>query len=367
MIVDDTPEVADVIAEYVRKLGHNVSVCYSAHEGRERLRVQRMDVALVDVNLDEGSGFTILDEFKPANPELQFIMISGDQSVESPVKAMRLGAAGYMIKPLGFDAFGMEFERVRKERESMLERRDNLRRLENELQMQTQDFLAEVGTSFNLQKTLITSLCNLARARDKDTGEHLYRIANYCREIAIKLRANPRHESVIDDAFINRMMLAAPLHDIGKTGIPDAILLKPGALSPDELTIMKRHTLIGKEILEEVVNGFDGNAPEVVLMGMDICAYHHERWDGKGYPVGLAGDEIPLSARIVSLADFYDALASSRIYRVQAYDHESIASMIRKEAGSRFDPEVVHAFFEAEPQVMGLRLLQSPEQMQTAG
>lgn len=365
-MIDDSKDVADVMAEYVRRMGHEVGVCYSARDGREWLRPNETDIALVDVNLDDESGFQILDEFRGVNPELQFIMISGDQSVESPVKAMRLGAAGYMIKPLGFEAFKAEFQRVYKEREAMLQNRNNLRRLEKELQMQTQDFLAEVGTSFNLQKSLITSLCNLARVRDRETGEHLYRIAHYCQEIAAKLGALPRYKGIIDDAFISRMMLAAPLHDIGKTGIPDAILLKAGPLDADELNIMRRHTLIGKEILAEVVNGFDGKAPEVVLMGMDICAYHHERWDGKGYMEGLMGEEIPIAARIVSLADFYDALASSRVYRQHAYDHESITAMIRKESGARFDPEVVKAFFEAERQVIALRMTKSPQQLQSA-
>jgi putative two-component system response regulator len=355
LILDDTPNVADLIGEFVQRRGHEVTKCYTAKTGRETLDSGRFDLALVDINLDEDSGFKFLDDYRSRIPEMQFIMISGDQSVESPVKAMRLGAAGYLIKPFTYESFLSEFDRVNDARAVSLQRRDSYQRLQRELEDRTREFLVEVSSSFNLQKTLINSLIHLAKARDRETGDHLRRMPYYSREIANGMRRVPRHASVIDESFIHRLLLAAPLHDIGKTGIPDAILLKPGKLNDDEFEIMKKHTVIGKEILEEVINGFDGNAPEVVRMGMDICAYHHERWDGRGYPHGLSGDEIPVAARIVSVADYYDALSTGRIYRPESLEHSVIADMIRSESGRRFDPDVVIAFNEIEPRIVELR------------
>lgn len=355
LIIDDSPMVTVLLTEYLDMLGHQAVGCMTAREGRELLDREFFDLVFLDINLDTDSGLSFLEEYHPRLGNTTFIMISGDHDVENPVQSMRLGAVGYLIKPFDFHAFSRELDRVVQIRSQRMEKEESFHRLQEELETRTRDFLTEVGASFNLQKSLISSLCNLARARDRETGDHLQRIAAYCREIAHGLRADEVYAMEVNDLFISRLTLAAPLHDIGKTGIPDAILLKPGKLTHDEFEIMKKHTVIGRDILSEVLHGFDGDPPEVVRMGMDICAFHHERWDGDGYPHGIDGGKIPLSARVTTVADFYDSLSSSRVYRREPFSHQDICTMIHEGAGTQFDPAVVGAFFRREAQVIKLR------------
>ncbi|MFN0008084.1 MAG: HD domain-containing phosphohydrolase [Planctomycetota bacterium] len=191
------------------------------------------------------------------------------------------------------------------------------------------------------QHATILALARLAERRDMETGRHLERVAGYCRLIAESLRALGCHAGTITDAFIEDLASSSPLHDIGKVGIPDSILLKPGSLTPEEWTIMKTHAEIGGSTLDGVIAGLQ--APGFLTMGRDIAWCHHEKWDGSGYPRGLVGTEIPLCARIVALADVYDALTTVRPYK-QAWPHADAIDWILSRAGTHFDPDVVAAF-----------------------
>ncbi|MCR4289370.1 MAG: HD domain-containing protein [Candidatus Scalindua sp.] len=190
--------------------------------------------------------------------------------------------------------------------------------------------------NLRLQYLVIRKLADLAEKRDPETGEHLFRIQNYCCFIAKKLSKQEKYKDIINQPFLKDIYYSSPLHDIGKVGIKDGILLKPGKLTPDEMAIMKTHTLIGAEIIE---------GPAFLKMGQDIAHYHHEKWDGTGYPEGLKGEKIPLSARIMALADVYDALTSKRVYK-EAFTHEVAESIIKKGIGSHFDPDVGFVFIE---------------------
>ena len=181
-----------------------------------------------------------------------------------------------------------------------------------------------------LQYLVMRKLADLAEKRDPETGKHLLRIQSYCRFIAETLSVQKKYKEVIDATFIEDIYSSSPLHDIGKVGIEDRILLKPGSLTPDEMAIMKTHTLIGAEVLK---------GPAFLKMGQDIAHYHHEKWDGTGYPKGLKEEEIPLSARIMALADVYDALSSKRIYK-KAFTKEATEAIIKEGIGSHFDPNV---------------------------
>ena len=191
----------------------------------------------------------------------------------------------------------------------------------------------------------IFALAKLAENRDAETGAHLERVQAYCRLLGETMAQTPRYGSVIDRGFIENIVRSSPLHDIGKVGIPDHILLKPGRLTADEFKIMKRHSTIGGDTIRALVE--KGRRQMFLQMGMEIAYHHHERFDGSGYPQGLAGEAIPLSARILALADVYDALTSRRVYK-QAVAHEKAASIIRGDSGSHFDPDVVEAFFRRE-------------------
>lgn len=185
-----------------------------------------------------------------------------------------------------------------------------------------------------LQYLIMRKLADLAEKRDRETGKHLFRIQNYCRFIAETLSVQEKYKRSIDDAFIEDIYYSSPLHDIGKVGIEDKILLKPEKLTSDEMAIMKTHTRIGAEILK---------GPAFLKMAQDIAHYHHEKWDGTGYPEGFKGKEIPLSARIIALADVYDALLSKRVYK-EASTQEVAAKTIKEGFGSHFDPDIGDVF-----------------------
>ncbi|MDX2131561.1 MAG: HD domain-containing phosphohydrolase [Planctomycetota bacterium] len=201
-----------------------------------------------------------------------------------------------------------------------------------------------IGETLNARNTLIFGLAKLADCRDTDTGRHLERIADYCALLAGAMRGSYPE---IDDAWAEDLRVASSLHDIGKVGICDEVLLKPGALTPEERTRMQRHTVIGADTLIAIRGKLGRDA--LVEMAVSVAYSHHERWDGAGYPAGLKGTEIPLAARIVALADVYDALTSARVYKA-AMPHEKAARIIREGAGTQFDPKVVEAFDKVEAQ-----------------
>ena len=185
---------------------------------------------------------------------------------------------------------------------------------------------------------LIMGLAKLADYRDGETGAHLERLRDYADMLARELRTKFVE---IDDEWIHSLRLAAVLHDIGKVGVPDSILLKPARLTIEEREVIKRHTQIGADTLIDIRRNYGDDA--MINMGIQVTLQHHERWDGKGYPFGIAGDNIALSARVVSLADFYDALTTERVYK-KAYSHEKTCQMIHDGRGTQFDPDVVDAF-----------------------
>lgn len=205
------------------------------------------------------------------------------------------------------------------------------RDLENEV-------IRQVRSGLTIRNSLIFGLAKLADYRDTDTGKHLERICRYCEILALELK---KEFEEIDEGWIESLRLASPMHDIGKVGIPDAILLKPGQLSERERRLMEQHTLIGADTLVAIRRRVGDD--ELLNMSIQVALYHHERWDGNGYPFGMSGELIPLCARVVALADVYDALTSTRVYK-HAMTHEEACALIRSNRGSHFDPRVVDAF-----------------------
>ncbi|MZQ99522.1 MAG: HD domain-containing protein [Acidaminobacter sp.] len=191
----------------------------------------------------------------------------------------------------------------------------------------------------------IYSLVKLAEMRDDDTGAHIVRVSKFSRLIAEKMKSNEKYKEYLSDTNIDDLAKAAPLHDIGKVGIPDYILSKPGKLSDEEFDIMKKHTTIGASTLNEVRKKFPDN--NFIILGAKIALTHHEKWDGTGYPNGLVGEEIPLSGRIMAIADVYDALRSKRAYK-PPYSHMETIEIIRNDSGKHFDPEIVEVFLKNE-------------------
>lgn len=191
----------------------------------------------------------------------------------------------------------------------------------------------------------IYALTKLSELRDDETGMHIERVSELCKILTEKLRQNSKYSDYITDTYIDNISKASALHDIGKVGIPDNILLKPGKLTPDEFDIIKKHPSIGSSILAEIQKKYPNN--KFLSLGYNIVHYHHERWDGSGYPTGKCKDNIPLSARIMALVDVYDALRSNRVYK-EAYCHEKCIDIIKQGRGSHFDPDIVDVFLENE-------------------
>ena len=191
----------------------------------------------------------------------------------------------------------------------------------------------------------ILALAKLAENRDPETGAHLDRVAEFCRVLAETLSCSPKYSAIVDQEFIDAIVRSSPLHDIGKVGIPDNILRKPGKLTPEEFEIMKQHATIGGDTIRQLID--KGKSQRFLQMSMEIAYGHHEKFNGTGYPKGLAGTDIPLSARIMAVADVYDAITSKRVYK-PPMSHEKAAKIIRSESGAHFDPDIVEAFERCE-------------------
>jgi HD-GYP domain-containing protein (c-di-GMP phosphodiesterase class II) len=218
----------------------------------------------------------------------------------------------------------------------------------NSMTEDTQSFIEQVRDQVlriqKMQNVMITEFAELVEARDKNTGDHIKKTAEYVEAIAKELRAEGKFKGVLNDGYISKLKQAAPLHDIGKIAVSDLILNKNGKLTDEEFAIMKTHTTAGKEILEKVISTVQGES--YLKEARNMAAYHHERWDGRGYPEGLHGEVIPLSARIMAVADVFDALASPRVYK-PAFPLEKALAILQEGSGSQFDPKCVEVFMDS--------------------
>ncbi|MBZ0092209.1 MAG: HD domain-containing protein, partial [Sulfuricellaceae bacterium] len=199
-----------------------------------------------------------------------------------------------------------------------------------------------------IQDVTIMAMASLAETRDNETGNHIFRTKFYVKALAEKLQTHPRFAATLTPHYIQTLFKSAPLHDIGKVGIPDRILLKPGRLEPDEFEIMKTHTTLGRDAIQHAEAQL-GMPVEFLVCAKEIAYSHQEKWDGSGYPEGLAGDRIPLSARLMALADVYDALISRRVYKA-SMSHENAMAIIVTGKGQHFDPDITDAFVEIHPE-----------------
>jgi putative two-component system response regulator len=195
-----------------------------------------------------------------------------------------------------------------------------------------------------IQDVTILAMASLAETRDSDTGNHIRRTQHYVKALADKLSSNPRFAAILSDHYINMLFKSAPLHDIGKVGIPDRILLKPGKLTPDEFDIMKTHTTLGRDAIQHAEDSLSTKV-EFLTLAKEIAYSHQEKWDGSGYPEGLSANSIPVSARLMAVADVYDALISRRVYK-DPMPHELALEIIRSGRDTHFDPDMVDAFLE---------------------
>lgn len=336
MVVDDQPVNLRLMEAILSKLGYAV---HSFPRGRLALAAAAEnppDLILLDVSMPEMGGYEVCRKLRTdtALSKTPVIFLSGRAETEDKVAGFQAGGVDYVTKP--FNA-----EEIKARIETQLRLHDLQRKVEGqnrELGRLVQEQIREITEG---QMATIFALAKLADSRDNETGKHLERVQALCQVLAEEISAWPEYAGIIDAEYVRYIFEASPLHDIGKVAIPDSILLKPGRLTAEEFAVMRTHTTRGAETLELVLSKYPGNA--FVRLGIEIARSHHEKWDGTGYPSGLRGDEIPLSARIMAVADCYDALRSERYYK-SAHSHEESCAIILRESGAHFDPNLVRAF-----------------------
>lgn len=351
LIVDDLEANTKFLAKLLEPKGFVVLSAQGGEEALEFVRDYPPDVILLDLMMPEMDGFEVCKRLKDsaATRHIPVIIITGLMEREANVLALEAGADDFVVKP--FDSVLLMARIKNSLRSKMLQDQviDYQKRLEEYNEKLREGIAERTAQLARTQHTAVFSLAKLAESRDTETGAHLERMRSYTRQIAMVLMESGRYGELITPAFVEHLFLSCPLHDIGKVGIPDCILLKPEKLSNEEFEIMKTHTVIGGDTLQ--VADLEAGAESFLAMGRDIAYYHHERWDGQGYPRGLCGEEIPLAARITAISDVYDALTCRRPYK-EPFSHEKSVDIIVSGRGSQFDPDIVDAFLAHEADII---------------
>lgn len=337
LIVDDTPSNITVINAVLS--GHyRTRVATSGRSALDLVRVGPIpDLILLDVVMPQMDGYEVCRSLKAdaLTSEIPVIFLTASTEDTDEVLGFDAGAADYITKPINPPVL---LARVRTQLQ-LTEAHQLLIRQNQELESRVEERTREIGM---LQEATIVALASLAETRDNETANHVRRTQNYVKLLAQELRKAPAHASVITDSWLESLYRSSALHDIGKVGIPDRILLKPGKLTPEEFDVMKTHSRLGSDAIAAAERHL-GTKSSFLAMAGEIALSHHEKWDGTGYPLGLSGESIPLVARLMALADVYDALISKRVYK-DAFSHEKAVSIILEGRGKHFDPQVVDAF-----------------------
>lgn len=336
LVVDDTPENLTLLVKMLREQGHKARPLPNGRMALQAAENHPPDLILLDIMMPDMDGYEVCRLLKknPVLKDIPVIFISALSDTLDKVDAFSAGGVDYIAKPFRFEEVNARVKTHLSIRRMQLEMAQHNRDLELLVSEQVREIT-------NAQRATIVAMTKLAEARDDETGKHIERTQTFCKMAAIQLRKNNVYAEEIDEAFLDNIFHASPLHDIGKVAIPDRILLKPGRLTSEEFEIMKKHTTLGADYLREAAARYKSN--DFLTMGMHIARWHHERWDGTGYPDNLAGTAIPLCARIMALADVYDALRSRRTYK-EPFSHAKSYQIIVDGSGTHFDPEIIKVF-----------------------
>jgi len=340
LIVDDTAENLTVMNGLLKDL-YRTKVANSGERALKIAAEAPPDLVLLDIMMPGMDGYEVCRRLKAdaSTRSVPVIFLTAKDQVEDEQKGFEAGAVDYITKPISppIVLARVLTHLTLKAAADFL--RDKIAYQESEVAKRTREVQV-------VQDVTIMAMASLAETRDNETGNHIRRTQNYVRALARRLQRQPKFADHLDDARIEMLYKSAPLHDIGKVGIPDAILLKPGKLTPEEFEIMKTHTTLGRDAIIAAEKLID--APSTFLkLAREIAHYHQEKWDGSGYPDKLAGEAIPLSARLMALADVYDALISRRVYK-PPFSREKSVGIIRDGRGKHFDPDMVDAFLDIE-------------------
>lgn len=294
------------------------------------------DVILIDLNLPDMNGIKLMEKIheNPNTEKIPVVILSSDHSMETEIECIEKGAADFIIKPyvkkiiLSRIARLLELENYRKNLESII--KNKTRQIEH------------------MQNKIILSFADIIENRDDSTGKHVKRTSAFVKAIVKAMKARNYYSDILDRQYIESICQSAPLHDIGKIAISDTILCKPGRLTAEEFEIMKSHTTEGGRILSETLTGIEGE--NYLILAKDMAMYHHEKWNGTGYPMGLAGQDIPLCARIMAVADVFDALISRRCYK-EPMPIDKAFSIIKESSGIHFEPCIVDTFLSIRHEI----------------
>lgn len=324
LIVDDDEIALHLLDHALAKAGYEVESARNGFEALEKLRSGRFRLVVSDWMMPEMSGLELCRRVRRQqfSGYIYFILVTSRAGTDHVIEGLDAGADDFVSKPV-----------------EPAELCVRLRAGERLLSLESRN-------------VTIFALAKLAESRDPETGAHLERMREYCRVIAEHLSTQQKFAGQIDGNYVQSIYLTSPLHDVGKVGIPDSVLLKPGRLTDKEFDIMKTHTTIGANTLAAAAR--EHPEAEFLQMACDIAYTHHEHFDGSGYPMGLVGEEIPLCGRIVALADVYDALTTKRVYK-DAFSHDIARAIILDESGTHFDPEMVDSFLQIEEKFIEIR------------
>lgn len=332
LLVDDDKFVLEATSILLEDYGYSVVLCQYPEHAISLLKHNDIDVVISDINMPKMTGIELLEKISFYYEELPVILMTAYAEINTAIKAIRKGAFDFIIKPYQPEYLLVTLQKALKQKRLMEIEKKYKAELEKTVDEKTKDLKIALDTVQKLSIEVTERLTSVAEYRDTDTALHINRIGHYAKLISEALR--------MDKDFIESITFASPMHDIGKIGIPDSILLKRGPLTPEEFQIMKTHTTIGYNMLS-------GSSHRNIQMAAIIAATHHEQYNGTGYPKGLKGDEIPLAGKIVMICDQYDALRSKRPYKIGFTHNDSVEIIVKGDSRTKpdfFDPSVLNAF-----------------------
>lgn len=343
LVVDDDKTNLS-LAQRILGPQYRIAASNSGTAALKYLETHRPDLILLDINMPEMDGFEMMERLRSDvhTESIPVIFLTADALAETEIKCFQMGAMDFVTKPFVPDIL---LSRVSK----TIELDQYRHNLENMVNIQARKITEDAMRLGRIQDSVIVGMANLIESRDGSTGRHVKNTQTYVRMIATELLSRGHFTQELTPAYIEDLCKAAPLHDVGKIKIPDAILQKPGRLTAEEFETMKLHTTYSRKIIQTIIGDIEDE--HYVRLVEDIALYHHERWDGTGYPAGLTETNIPLSARIMAVADVFDALYEERCYKPPVRPIERIMQIMSEGRGTQFDPVILDVFVEMLPQL----------------